>query len=405
MKKRTIGKIAACALTLGLVIPTQSFAAESTPDRVGETKVFPKAKMGISSTGLQVTNMSSLTPEDLVRKIVGNNVQISNIRLSGVSHSSGIFTGGDGILGFNDGIVLSSGNVGFAVGPNSSNSITEQNGLGGDIDLNTLITGTQDATYLEFDFIPRTDTIKFQYVFSSDEYTEYAGTAYNDVFGFFVNGKNVAVIPGTQTPVSINNVNHYSYSEYFINNMDGHVNSEMDGLTTVLPIEATVNKNQVNHIKLAIADVGDSSYDSNVFIKAGSFSDNPNEIFGEGYLQSEAGQTRQFGLTVNKATSEEWMAKLNFVDASRKGYYMISGNGPISDMNFIANNTGMEFTVPVNVTKLSFPVVIGKALAKVRVIDNGQAGDTFELNIISGSAAGYTTGESVVINGQVSVIY
>ncbi|MGI6777888.1 MAG: choice-of-anchor L domain-containing protein [Acetivibrionales bacterium] len=49
------------------------------------------------------------------------------------------------------------------------------------------------------------------------------------------------------------------------------------GLTKVLTVEARVNPNEINHIKLAIADALDSAYDSVVFIKAGSFSGKPLE--------------------------------------------------------------------------------------------------------------------------------
>ncbi|MGI6776859.1 MAG: choice-of-anchor L domain-containing protein [Acetivibrionales bacterium] len=147
---------------------------------------------------------------------------------------------------------------------------------------------TNDAAVLEFDFVPEGDVVSFMYVFASDEYNEYV-YKYNDVFGFFLNGENVALIPGTNTPVSINNVNggnpyggeNASYPQYYINNdLDdngGSVNTEMDGLTKVLTVEARVNPNEINHIKLAIADALDSAYDSVVFIKAGSFSGKPLE--------------------------------------------------------------------------------------------------------------------------------
>ena len=49
----------------------------------------------------------------------------------------------------------------------------------------------------------------------------------------------------------------------------------MDGLTTVLLCQAPVLANQTNTMKLAIGDVGDRLYDSNVFIEAGSLTTVP----------------------------------------------------------------------------------------------------------------------------------
>jgi hypothetical protein len=56
---------------------------------------------------------------------------------------------------------------------------------------------TFDATVLEFDFVPTFSTVQFQYVFSSEEYSDFSNTSFNDVFAFFVNGVNIAVVPGT----------------------------------------------------------------------------------------------------------------------------------------------------------------------------------------------------------------
>ena len=102
-----------------------------------------------------------------------------------------------------------SGAIANVIGPNEEDGITADNDQPGDADLDTLIPGgsTFDACVLTFDFVPQTDVLTFDYVFTSDEYNEYANTEFNDVFGFFVNGQNVALIPGTTTPVAINNVN------------------------------------------------------------------------------------------------------------------------------------------------------------------------------------------------------
>ena len=105
-------------------------------------------------------------------------------------------------------MVLTSGDINNVVGPNNDGGADRRRGHAGDPDLDRL-TGepTFDATVLEFDFVPNADTLFFSYVFGSEEYNEFVGS-FNDVFGFFVNGQNVALIPGTNTPVSINTINN-----------------------------------------------------------------------------------------------------------------------------------------------------------------------------------------------------
>jgi len=239
-----------------------------------------------ASPGMVTDDLSTgLTPTDLVNILLGGGVTVSNITFQGVNHSAGTFSGGTGIIGFESGIILSTGNIADVVGPNTEDSTTTHNGLPGDAVLNSLIIGytTLDATVLEFDFVPTSNVIVFEYVFGSEEYNEYVNTAFNDVFGFFINGVNQALIPSTSVPVSINNVNgggpsygtNPSNSAYYINNdlQDGGglINTELDGMTVVLSVVANVTPSQTNHIRLAIADASDSILDSDVFIKMASF--------------------------------------------------------------------------------------------------------------------------------------
>ncbi len=249
--------------------------------------VFAMMPAAQANDGLVTTDLNppTLTATDLVNMLVGSGVTVSNVQYTGVNHSAGTFSGGTGILGIEDGIVLSTGNISAAVGPNTIDDTTLVNALLGDSDLDTLIIGytTFDATTIEFDFVPTTNIVTFEYVFGSEEYNEYVNSEYNDVFGFFIRGTNVALIPGTSTPVAINNVNgggptygdNASNPDYYINNAcddcSCSINTELDGLTVVLTATANVNAGDTNHIKLAIADAGDCILDSDVFIKAASF--------------------------------------------------------------------------------------------------------------------------------------
>ncbi len=227
---------------------------------------------------------SSLTANDLIENILGEDIQSYSLlnfqATTGTDASAGVFTGGmDAGIGLESGIVLSSGFIDNAIGPNISGGISGVLNLPGDPDLNNLIPqSTYDATILEFEFIPTFDQLFIQFVFGSDEYNEYVGTEYNDVFGFFLNGENIALTPGTEDPITINTINLNDNSSLYVNNdpFDGGLDeapycTEMDGFTTILVVEGEVIPGETNTIKLAIADAADRILDSWVFIGAEGF--------------------------------------------------------------------------------------------------------------------------------------
>jgi hypothetical protein len=236
------------------------------------------------------------TPQQMADALIGGGVTISNVVYIGTPNSGGLFhdTGPGSVVGFDSGIVMGSGSVQTAAphdtacskgveGPNQCDGNTTVNGTPGDADLNALSGKTTfDAAVLEFDFVPEFSTVQFKYVFTSDEYNEYSNTQFNDTFGFLINGVNCALVPGTSDPVGVNTINggnpygvNAQHPELFRNNDlsdgGGSIDTEMDGLTTVLTCSATVNAGMTNHMKLAIADASDLVLDSNVFIQGGSF--------------------------------------------------------------------------------------------------------------------------------------
>ena len=175
--------------------------------------------------GLIVTQNNNSS--DLIDTIVGSGVSASNYSITGNANAFGTFSGGISAgIGIESGIMLSSGNVADAVGPNSQDNTSTNYGTAGDADLTSLSgNNTLDAAILNFDFISDGGDIFFNYVFASEEYNEYANQNVNDVFGFFLDGQNIALIPGTNTPVSINTVNggnpygtNAQNEQYFNNN-------------------------------------------------------------------------------------------------------------------------------------------------------------------------------------------
>ena len=238
---------------------------------------------------LQVS--SNITPQEMVQEIlIGGGVVTSNITYTGNNISRGEFWGGPGNIGIEEGIILTSGNVTVAPGPNNSGSAGANSNQGGDPDLNAIAgVSTFDACVLEFDFIPQSTIVTFRYVFGSEEYHEYVNQ-FNDAFGFFISGpgitgpfsnnsKNIALIPLSNTPVTINTVNcgnpyncqtSCTNCQYFVNNTQQFV--QYDAFTKTLTAWANVIPCETYHIKLAIGDGIDHAYDSGVFLEANSFS-------------------------------------------------------------------------------------------------------------------------------------
>ncbi|NLN73902.1 MAG: T9SS type B sorting domain-containing protein [Bacteroidales bacterium] len=234
------------------------------------------------------------SPQNAVQDVlVGQGVSVSNISYSGAGVAWGTFSTGANAtnLGFSEGILLTTGKA-SDVANNVTYHASTANNTSGDPQLQSLVGATiNDAAVLEFDFVPISDTLEFRYVFASEEYPNFANSAYNDVFGFFVSGpnpsggnytnRNIAIVPGTtSTPVSINNINNGTTNsgpcmncQYYVNNQAvSNPYIAYNGMTIVLTAILAVVPCETYHIKLAIGDVGDRIYDSGVFLEANSFS-------------------------------------------------------------------------------------------------------------------------------------
>lgn len=245
----------------------------------------------------QLVTSTAQPPGALVQNVLlGPGVTVSNISYTGSPGSIGFFDGANTNLGIAQGIVMTTGTVlnngSGPHGPNNSANSGVDNGGGGSGLLGAVVGATTyNAATLEFDFIPYSDTVRFRYVFGSEEYPEYAppnNSSFNDVFGFFISGpgiaglQNIAQVPGGGGVVSINNVNAITNAAYFTNNGDGNTAPQngspfyiqYDGFTKVLEAVARVQCGQTYHLILAIADVGDGIYDSGIFLEANSLSSN-----------------------------------------------------------------------------------------------------------------------------------
>lgn len=239
---------------------------------------------------------------DMVNALFGTGLTISNvvIHCDTTQLQMGWFNnGGTTAMPYQEGLVMTSGNILNVVGPNSQTGMTMDLNAAGDLDLDSIIMPitTYDRGVIEFDLLPALDTFSVHYIFGSEEYNEFAGGGINDVFAFFISGpnpvggtytkENFAKIPGTTQPVAINNVNCVVNPMYYVCNtvediglcslntcpLNNSLTSlEYDGLTVDLDAYIPVIPLQTYHIKLAIADGADGILDSGVFLQGGGIS-------------------------------------------------------------------------------------------------------------------------------------
>jgi len=229
--------------------------------------------------------------------LLGNGIQTSNIIFHGVAQQLGYFTHGNS-FGIDTGIVISTGNVGDIPGAVGVTASTNMQSNYTDADILTsmqqnsaLSASANDVAALEFDFIPLGDTVVFDYVFGSEEYPEFVCN-FNDGFAMFLSGPgvnggfangavNMALVPGTNTPVSISTVNSSTAScaqansnaNLYVNNLGlGGSSVVLDGYTRVFKARYLVQCGQTYHLKIIIADCNDRIYDSGLFLKAQSLS-------------------------------------------------------------------------------------------------------------------------------------
>jgi hypothetical protein len=262
-----------------------------------------------ASCFVSITNAQSiavnqgLTPYELLNQVFnGLGVTISNVTVNGSSVNANVpianitrFSNINVQFPFSDGLLLTTGNGFGAVGPNDEISSWENtpptSDVSSDPNLTAIANGQlYNGVVLEFDFVPSGDTVLFHYVFGSEEYPEFSPGNYNDAFGLFLwgpgisgqyplggfasGGVNLAVLPDG-TPVTINTVGDETNTQFYVANDNGLAYGsaiQYDGTTVVLDAGASVSCGQLYHMKFAIGNVGDQTWDSGLFLQAGSFS-------------------------------------------------------------------------------------------------------------------------------------
>ncbi len=281
--------------------------------------------------------------------------------------------GDDSDLGLEKGIILTSGLAANAVGPNNVGGISEEHMTPGDADLDyfsSLTDGeiSNDACVVELDVFVATDELRFEYIFGSEEYPEWVGSSFNDIFALLVKGpgitgdpnvdnqQNVAIIPGTNTFLEINNVNGEQNWEYFRDNQNG-TSIQYDGLTSDFQgvkksLTASIPVIPCNNYKLkfAIADRGeqDFSFDSGVFIgelRGGV----PNLSFGSAF-------GIDFLVEDCSGTEDEILVRLNNPLPDAQSYTVDIGGTATRDIDYILDMPN-QIIIPPGETELTFSII------------------------------------------------
>ncbi|SFJ89697.1 choice-of-anchor J domain-containing protein, partial [Myroides guanonis] len=262
----------------------------------------------ITSLSYLVTSPSGVdyTVEELVEDVLvlTNCDLVSNITYRtgtnfGGENGIGYFNKNNSDFGFEEGVILATNGVRFGMGPGGQDEGNDSETWLGDDDLKELLLQNGEvgenynASVIEFDFVPIVDTLKFDFIFASNEYGVDFQCTYSDVFAFFLTDlttdevSNLAVIPGTNTQVSVTTIRDAKYQgtytcgdsnkEYFDkyygeSGLPAQNNAiNFGGRTVPMTAKSAVVPGRKYHIKLAIADHKDSSLSAAVFLNGGSF--------------------------------------------------------------------------------------------------------------------------------------
>ncbi|MEO0371749.1 MAG: Hint domain-containing protein [Pseudomonadota bacterium] len=230
--------------------------------------------------GVELPIDQTATAEEMANTIFGDSVEVLTATYTGDPNSSGIYTDGiatsPGVVPGDEGVLFSTGNLsgftndnatqsnlntGTSTASSGPNNVAEFNAAAG--------ANTFDASFLDVSFIPDGNQMTMQLVFASEEYPEFTNSAFQDFVGVWVNDEfvNIALGDGDVDP---GNLNSGENGNLFQDNTADQLNTEMDGVTVTLTLVMNVNAGDTNTIRIGIADVADSAYDSTLLIAANS---------------------------------------------------------------------------------------------------------------------------------------
>lgn len=300
--------------------------------------------------------------QQLAQALAGSGVTISNVTLNCAPTGTATFNNAPALLGINEGIILSTGRA-TDIAQAPAQFASTNNGRPGDADLNNYIQTlganfqTFDACALEFDITVTGNFISFNYAMGSEEYPTFVCDIFNDIFAFFITGpnpaggtynnQNIALIPNSTTPVSINTVNagniFFPVSPFCVQTNQqffaGQIpNIVFGGNTQLLTATAPTVPCATYRFKLVIADGGDGIYDSGVFIEAGSFTSNTVSI------SSTTGGTTGDSLLVEGCTTGQFIFELLDAQGGDSTLNLIIEGSAVNGIDYELIPTTIDFS-------------------------------------------------------------
>ncbi len=362
----------------------------------------------------------------LASKLAGPGITITSPILTCGGTANGTFISTATPLTIDSGILLCTGSAVQAAGLETflaSSNI----GTTGDPTLATLaMATTYDACALEFDFVPIGDTVKFNYQFGSEEYNHSTCGPYNDAFAFFISGPgivgtvNMALIPGTTIPVTVNSVNSGTpgtgltlanctamgpgspFTSYFYDNTGG-TQLTYKGYTVKMKAIHDVIPCNTYHLKMAICDAGNRIYDSGVFIEAGSLSTNSYHFE---HLDSIGHTINGVAHTIVKGCSPATIkVRSAVVSGTNKTVHFTFGGAGIHNVDFSSPDSATivagSDSVLINVSGIPTPPGGTKTITiyLISPLSCGVA-DSISLNIMDTPSVRILTSDTAICPGQ-----
>lgn len=324
------------------------------------------------ATGAELDYQTNASALAMAQAIFGDGTTVVSASYTGDNRSSAIYGNGDalapGATPGDSGVILSTGRATSFTrssgDPNvSTRTSTNTSGPNDNPDFNAAAGArTFDASFLDVSFIPTSEYMTMQFVFSSEEYPEFQNSIYQDFVGVWVNGAQVDLSVSGGGDADPGNINSNSNQNLFLDNSNDDFNTEMDGLTVTLTLTMNVIPDQVNTIRIGVADVSDNRYDSNLLIAADSVQTelvaladtvnvNPNgrntvDVLANDHNPSGStltithinGQAVTAGSTVTLSTGQTLRLNAN-------GTITVFGDGDIEDFNFtytVTNGTNED---------------------------------------------------------------
>ena len=313
--------------------------------------------------------------------LLGNGVAATNHSFQGDPIQIGYFDGSNSNIGLPSGIVMATGDinlldpnfVGFggapAGGVTDPDLLDVANSVPGQIGQNFVVNSVNDVAILEFDFIPNSSFLSFNFVFGSQEYNAWENSTFNDVFAFFISGPgitgpyaspagfpdgsiNIATFEsqeanslGLQLPITISSVHSGYNAQFYVDNVALTTVDDADGFTIVMTAESEVICGETYHIRLAIADGSDTGLSSYIFLEEGSFMTTSAEITNNmnifnDTIYIDCDEEVTFGVDICGDYDYEWSngSTLDSITVT-EGIYYVQATNVNNPLNIVNSDT------------------------------------------------------------------